>query len=266
MNYWSERSKPYVPGQINPFKVSRSKIELYKQCPRCFWLDVRKKITRPNGPPFNINKAIDQLLKKEFDGYRVKKEPHPIMVDNKVKAIPFAHADLDTWRENFVGVTTLHQPTNLHVFGAVDDLWVTNDGEVIVVDYKATAKDKPVNISSLWQISYKRQMEVYQWLLRQNGLQVSSTGYFVYCNGRLDLDGFNNRVEFTTKLIPYTGDDSWVEPTIYDMKKCMDGDMPPVGTAAMGGVCDFCSYARQRTELTLKAMQNRSSRSKSIQG
>jgi 2-isopropylmalate synthase len=32
-----------------------------------------------------------------------------------------------------------------------------------------------------WQDSYKRQMDVYQWLLRQNGLKVSNTGYFVYC-------------------------------------------------------------------------------------
>lgn len=257
MNYWRERSQPYKPGQTAPFKVSRSKIELYMQCPRCFWLDVRLKITRPNSPPFNINKAIDELLKKEFDGYRLKGEPHPLMVEHKVKAVPFAHADLDTWRENFVGVTTLHVPTNLHVFGAVDDLWVNPDGEVIVADYKATAKDKEVDIDSAWQISYKRQLEVYQWLLRQNGLKVNDTGYFVYCNGRLDLDGFNNRVEFKTKIIPYTGNDSWVEPTLLKMKTCMEGDMPAIGTAAMGGPCDFCSYARARTELTMQALRKR---------
>lgn len=255
MNYWRERSQPYKPGQTAPFKVSRSKIELFMQCPRCFWLDTRLKITRPNGPPFNINKAIDELLKKEFDTYRVKGEPHPLMVDFKVQAVPFVHADLDKWRENFVGVATLHEPTNLHVFGAVDDLWVNPEGEVIVVDYKATAKDKDVNIDSDWQISYKRQMEVYQWLLRQNGFKVNSTGYFVYCNGRLDLDGFNNRVEFKTKIIPYIGDDSWVEPTLIKMKECMEGDMPAVGTAAMGGPCDFCTYARQRTELTMQALR-----------
>lgn len=227
------------------------------QCPRCFWLDVRLKITRPNSPPFNINKAIDELLKKEFDSYRLKGEPHPLMIEHKVQAIPFVHADLDKWRENFVGVTTLHEPTNLHVFGAVDDLWVNPEGEVIVADYKATAKDKEVDIDSAWQISYKRQLEVYQWLLRQNGLKVNNTGYFVYCNGRLDLDGFNNRVEFKTKIIPYTGDDSWVEPTLLKMKECMEGDMPAIGTAAMGGPCDFCTYARARTELTMQALRKR---------
>lgn len=255
-SYWRERSQPYRPGQSAPFKVSRSKIELFMQCPRCFWLDVRLKISRPNSPPFNINKAIDELFKKEFDTYRAKGEPHPLMLEFEVPGIPFTHEKLDDWRETFVGVQHPHGATNLLVFGAVDDLWVSPDGQVIVVDYKATAKDKEVSINSGWQISYKRQMEVYQWLLRQNGLDVHPTGYFVYANGRMDLDGFNDRVEFKTKVIPYTGNDEWVEPTLLKMKACMDEDaMPPMGDSIMGGPCEFCSYAKQRTELTLKHLK-----------
>ncbi len=255
MNYQRVRSQPYQPGQKTAFKVSRSKIELFKQCPRCFWLDARLKITRPNSPPFNINKAIDELFKKEFDSYRIKSEPHPLMVKFNVAAVPFAHENLNTWRENFTGVVALHEPTNLHVFGALDDIWVNDAGELHVVDYKATAKSTEVGIDSDWQISYKRQLEVYQWLLRANGFKVSDIGYFVYTNGRMDLDGFNDRVEFRTKIIPYTGSDSWVDKTLIQMKKCLEGDMPAVGTAAMGGDCDFCTYARKRTELTLKSLQ-----------
>jgi CRISPR/Cas system-associated exonuclease Cas4 (RecB family) len=255
-NYYRERSAPYKPGQKALFKVSRSKIELFMQCPRCFWLDVRLKITRPSSPPFNINKAIDELFKKEFDTYRQKGEPHPLMVEFGVQAVPYQHESLDVWRETFTGVVAVHEPTRLHVFGAVDDLWVNDKGEVIVVDYKATAKDRDVSIDSDWQVSYKRQMEVYQWLLRQNGLKVSNTGYFVYANGRLDLDGFNDRVEFRTKVIPYQGNDAWVEPTLKRMKECMDSDkMPPIGESIMGGPCEFCTYARARTELTLKELQ-----------
>ncbi len=257
-NYWKERNKPYLPSQKEVFKVSRSKIELFMQCPRCFWLDARLKIKRPSGPPFNINKTIDELFKKEFDAYRAKAEPHPLMIDNQIKAIPFAHADLDTWRANFTGVSTLHEPTNLHVFGAVDDIWVNEAGELIVVDYKATSKASEITIDSDWQISYKRQLEVYQWLLRANGFEVNDTGYFVYTNARVDLDGFHDRVEFVTKVIPYMGSDAWVEPTLLKMKACLEGDMPPVGTAAMGGECDFCAYARSRTELTLSSLSKRS--------
>src|ERR1044071_5791092 len=102
MNYWRERSVPYVPGQTKPFKVSRSKIELFMQCQRCFWLDVRLKVKRPDGPPFNINKAIDELFKKEFDAYRLRGEPHPIMVEHKLDTIPYTHEKLDDWRETFV--------------------------------------------------------------------------------------------------------------------------------------------------------------------
>lgn len=257
-NYWRERSQPYKPGQTAPFKLSRSKIELFMQCQRCFWLDARLKITRPSSPPFQINKAIDELFKKEFDRYRAQAKPHPLMVENSIKAVPYQHDGLDTWRHNFTGVVSLHEPTNLHIFGAVDDIWVNDNHELIVVDYKATAKNKEVSLDADWQVTYKRQMEIYQWLLRQNGFAVNDTGYFVYANGRMDLDGFDNRVEFTTKVIPYIGDASWVDDVIVKMKACLENDeMPPMGIAIMGGPCEFCTYARSRTELTLAAIKRK---------
>lgn len=226
------------------------------QCPRCFWLDVRQKITRPSTPPFRINQAVDELLKKEFDHYRQKKQSHPIMIEFKVDGIPFAHKDLNTWRENFIGVQYLHKKTNLLIFGAIDDLWKMANGKLAVVDYKATAKDADVSIDADWQIMYKRQLEIYQWLLRQNGFEVQDTGYFVYTNGRLDVDNFADKIEFRTKIISYKGSDKWIESTLSKMKKVMDSDMPEVGSSAMGGDCDYCKYARARTELTIKNIQS----------
>jgi len=233
------------------------------QCPRCFWLDIRLKIKRPSGPPFQINKAIDELLKKEFDSYRTKKKPHPLMSDNQIEAIPMQHDSLDIWRQNFTGVTTLHKPTNLHIFGAIDDIWVDDNSVAYIVDYKATSKAGEVSLDAEWQNTYKRQMEIYQWLVRRNGLQVSNTGYFVYTNGRLDLDGFFDKVEFRTKIIPYTGSDKWIEPTINKLKKCMDSDkIPEVGRQVMDSSkdCEFCTYARSRTELTLTELQKKKSK------
>ena len=230
------------------------------QCPRCFWLDTRLKIKRPGSPPFNINKTIDELFKKEFDVYRAKKQPHPLMTQFKVKAIPYAHKDLDTWRANFTGVSVVHEPTNLHIFGAVDDIWVDDDGKLIVVDYKATAKDKPVKQlgpQGTWQDMYRRQMEIYQWLLKQNGFEVSDTGYFVYATGTQDRDGFNNRVDFETHVFPHHGNSDWVEPTIIKMKQVMESEMPAIGTAAMGGPCEHCEYARARTQLAVDALRTK---------
>ena len=177
------------------------------------------------------------------------------MVDNGISAIPFSHQDLNKWRHNFTGVSTLHVPTNLHIYGAIDDVWIDDQGRLMVVDYKATSKNSEVSLDADWQMSYKRQMEIYQWLLKQNGFEVNDTGYFVYTNARMDMDGFFDRLEFKTKVIAYTGRSDWVDDAILGLKKCLEGDMPKVGKAAMGGDCDYCSYAKKRTELTLKFLK-----------
>ena len=138
------RSEPYKPNQKAPFRLSRSKIELFMQCQRCFWLDVRLKITRPSSPPFNINKAIDELFKKEFDIYRSKGKPHPLMAEKGIKAVPFQHPHLDKWRRalgNDAGIDTVHKTSNLHIYGAIDDVWVDDDGNIIAVNYQS-AKEK----------------------------------------------------------------------------------------------------------------------------
>ena len=250
------RSLPYVPGQKNAFDLSRSKIELFMQCKRCFWLDTRLKIKRPDGPPFQINKLIDELFKKEFDGYRLLKKSHPIMVKNHVDAIPFAHKDLNKWRENFIGIRYYHKPTNINFFGAVDDIWINANDELIVVDYKATAKKTDVSLDADWQITYKRQLEIYQWLLKSNDFKVSTTGYFVYANGLSNFEEFNDTLHFKTKLIPYEGTTDWIEQVMLSMKECLEGDIPEIGNNIMGGECAFCAYARGRTELTLKYLKN----------
>lgn len=245
------RTKPYSTGQKEPYNISRSKIDLFMSCQRCFWLDRRLKIGRPSSPPFQINKAVDELLKKEFDTFRKQAKPHPLMIEYQVEAIPFAHDQLDNWRENFIGVQYLHKPTNLNITGAIDDVWQKPNGALIVVDYKATAKASEVSIDAPWQISYKRQVEVYQWLLRRNDFEVDNQTYFVYTNGRLDLDGFFDKVEFRTKVIPYKGDDTWVEPAIFKIKETLESEVAPKRSPD----CEFCIYAEARVKLYEKNRQ-----------
>ncbi len=237
----------YSPAGHRPYKVSRNKIELFTNCPRCFYLDRRYKIERPPGFPFNLNRAVDVLLKKEFDAHRVKGEAHPLMEAYKIDAIPFAHSELNTWRENFTGVQYWHEPTNLVIHGAVDDVWQSPNGELIVVDYKATSKDSEVTIDAEWQNSYKRQMEVYQWLLRKNGFKVSNTGYFVYANGRTDMEAFDAKLEFRVKIIPYEGSDNWVEQAVLDLTACLNSDVAPKPAQD----CEYCGYFEQRVRAKL---------------
>ena len=239
----------YRPDDPEPFKLSRSKIDLFVECPRCFYIDRRLGVGRVPGFPFALNSAVDTLLKKEFDIHRAAGTSHPLQEKYAVDAVPAGHADLDKWRHNFTGVQHFHEATNLIVFGAIDDLWVNKKGEYIVVDYKSTSKEEAITaLDNEWQDGYKRQMEVYQWLLRRNGFAVSDTGYFVYCNGKTDRKAFGGRLEFDITLIAHKGDDSWVEKTLLLIKKCLDDPRIPKAKPN----CDYCAYVEAYNKVTKK--------------
>ena len=112
----AKRFSYYDPHTTQPFRISRSKVQLFLDCPRCFYLDVRLGIKRPPGFPFSLNSAVDALLKKEFDVHRENKTMHPYIKETGLNAIPYQHENLDLWRNNFKGVSCLHKRTNFETF------------------------------------------------------------------------------------------------------------------------------------------------------
>lgn len=228
----------FNPESKEPFKISRSKIDLFLNCPKCFYLDRRLGVGQPPGYPFSLNAAVDALMKKEFDIHRAKGESHPLMKAYGIDAIPFNHEKMNEWRDTMRGIQHLHKSTNLLISGAIDDIWINSIGELMVVDYKSTAKKDEVDLEADWQIGYKRQAEIYQWLFRKNNFKVLDTAYFVYCNGDTDKEAFDGKLEFNISILPYKGSDSWVEKTIFDIYECLKKDELPLS----GQDCDFCRY------------------------
>lgn len=238
-------------------KLSRSKIKLFTDCPRCFWLGERHDIKRPPPAPYTINSAIDYLLKQEFDIHRAAGTPHPIMVENKMDAVPFNHPEINKWRHNFTGVRFEYKPADILVFGAVDDVWVKPNGELIIVDYKATG----ANQHQIYP-DYKQQMEVYQWLMRQNGFNVSSTGYFLFakvnkaggfapleadahCEPSRLLTGHAPRaLQFDTFLEPCEGNSDWMDGTLMAMRRTLNMAESPAASPK----CVYCEYIRNGAE------------------
>jgi PD-(D/E)XK nuclease superfamily len=237
--YYKPDRKPDWNYGGNKWRLSRSKIGLFTDCARCFYIDNKLGTARPPGFPFNLNSAVDALLKKEFDIHRDGKSSHPLMKAYGIDAVPFQHPKMDIWRENFKGIDYLHPMTGFTISGAVDDVWVNPKGELMIVDYKSTSKDEKIEaLDQEWHDGYKHQMEVYQWLFRRNGFSVSNTGYFVYANASKDKEAFDGKLEFDLTLIPHKGDDSWVEPTLLEIKACLDSNELPQASAD----CDFCTY------------------------
>jgi len=241
--YHRRRRNLYNPNSKAPFRISRSKIDMFLQCPRCFYLDRRLGLGRPSMPGWALNSAVDQLLKNEFDLLRKKGQAHKLMKEYGIDAIPLKHPDLPIWRDDvyrYVGASILHQPTNLEICGIVDDIWVNKRGELLIVDYKSTSTSKEISLEDEYKQGYKRQMEIYQWIFRQKGLKVCDIGYFVFANAGKNRPQFDGRLEFEMSIISHRGDDSWVESSILAIKKCLDGDkIPPANSD-----CEFCEYRK----------------------
>ncbi len=230
----------YSNSESKIYRLSRSKLELFSRCQRCFYLDRKLGVGHPPSYPFNLNIAVDELLKKEFDTYRFEQKTHPFFIENNIEAVPFKHDDINKWRDSLhAGIQYTVPGTNIMLYGGIDDIWVnTNTKELIVVDYKATSKKETVSLDADWQSGYKRQAEIYQWLLRKNGFVVSNTAYFVYCNGKASAEKFDKQLQFDVSLLPYVGDDSWVENSIIEAYKCLQSDViPPISES-----CDYCQY------------------------
>ena len=243
----SEYIKKYNPNRSAEWnyggpkwKLSRSKIDFFMECERCFYLDNKLGTKRPGFPSFNLNIAVDELFKKEFDINRKAGTQHPIMTQYKIDAVPFAHKNLDNWRDPFVGIMHVHEPTRLVVSGGVDDIWVRPNGNLIIIDYKSTSKNGKIEAlgDSPWEVQYTRQLGVYRWLLEKNGFTVDPTGYLVYANADKNLDAFDNKLIFETTLVSVETDVTWIDKTLADIKTCLDSEKLP----SIGSSCEFCPY------------------------
>jgi hypothetical protein len=250
------RSNLYKLGQKEPFNVSRSKIDLFLECPQCFYLDRRLGIARPDMPGWSLNSAVDVLLKNEFDLLREQQKPHALMQKLGINAVPFSHPDLAIWRDDNhkrIGACFLHKATNINVCGIIDDIWQNQTTKQLhIVDYKSTSTDYPISLDGEYKVGYKRQMEVYQWIFKKLGFDVSPIGYFFFANGQKNRPAFMGRLEFENSIIPYQGNNSWVEPALVEIKKTLELDSLPESAKT----CQHCGYRKLIHSESFKVQAN----------
>lgn len=223
-------------------QLSRSKIDLFLECPRCFYEDVARNNARPGGLPFTLNNAVDALFKREFDHYRAAQQPHPLFATVNLDAVPLSDPRMDDWRANFTGVRWLDPDTGWTLYGAIDDLWLGADGQVLVADYKATSKATELAADQLYA-GYRRQAEVYQFLVAQQGLTVSDRAWFVWTNGIKTADRFDDTLRFRTILVPHDGDRSWVLATFRAAVATVIATTVPDPATD----CEWCSFVARRS-------------------
>lgn len=246
----------YQRGTNSIFKLSRSKLSQFVECQRCFYLDRVKGLKEPSMPSWTLNSAVDTLLKKEFDIYRFQKKPHPIMIEQNLNFIPFEHEDFNRWRDSLKGgISFIDTDTNLEIYGGIDDLWYDIDKkELVVVDYKTQSSITPVEVETYlknpFHQSYKLQMDIYVYILQQMGrklnINVSNRTFFLVYNAEKSYDKFDNKLNFTAKLIPYEANTSKIKNLIIEAKKVLESETIP----NLNTNCEKCMYLEANKFLT----------------
>lgn len=237
------KKKLYSPNQNELFQISRSNIQSFLECPRCYYLQTVKGVKHPSGLPLPINMAIDSILKKEFDYYREKNSPHPEVQKFLHAPIrPYDGEEFIGWRK---GAKIIHDQTNFEILGKFDDVWCNTDAsELFLADYKGGAVSA-TGITVLHQ-SFRNQMDIYLWIAKKIDNRFSNRTFFYY--KKLKKDDFMDDSKFITEIIEYIADDNWVEETIVELKACLNRDNPPLPNDD----CKYCNYISQIQGESLK--------------
>jgi len=205
-----------------PIKLSPSSLNLYLECPHCFWLEKRRGIKRPPPYPYALNTAVDVLLKEEFDRYRAENKSHPLLLAHKIPAKLFPNQNLlNQWRSNFAGLRYFDSELDATLFGAVDDVLEFEDGKLAAMDYKSTGSA----VATVYD-RFQLQMDIYTYLLEKNGFLTPRKGYlafYIVDKG----NGFGDRLPFRKELHEIDTNPSDVPEIFKEAVALLRREMPP---------------------------------------
>ena len=209
-------------------QLSPNSLNLFLECPHCFWLDKNLGIKRPPPYPYALNSAVDGLLKEEFDTYRAKNLPHPLLQDNNINAKLFPNQKLlNQWRNNFAGIRYFDEALGATLFGAVDDVLELDpsagSGQVRIapLDYKSTGSTV-ANVYDRFQL----QLDTYAFLMEKNGYKTSGKGYLAFYI--VDKSrGFIDRLPFRKEVVEIDTNPSDIYEIFKDAVQVLRQPQPP---------------------------------------
>lgn len=156
-------------------KLSPSTIGLFLDCPRCFWLHMNSRIKRPSGIFPSLPAGMDRIFKEHFDSHR-KDDTHPEELRDTRGHLFKDLEKLNEWRNNFRGLRFIDNETGATLMGALDDLFVTDDGKYAPLDFKTRGFPR----RSDTHFHYQHQMDLYGFLLQKNGMEPAGFAILIF--------------------------------------------------------------------------------------
>ncbi len=215
--------------------LSPSALNLFRDCPRCFWLEKIKSIKRPRGIFPSLPAGMDRVIKTYFDDFRKKGTLPPEFAVAGFKDVQLYanQAQLDLWREWKTG-PRLEESDGSSLFGAIDDLMV-KDGKYIPFDYKT--KGSPTSPEDAEKY-YQNQIDCYALLLERSGLPQAGHGYLLYYSPKQVSE--KGWVNFNLQAIRLETKTDRAMKTFRAAVELLKGDLPESSER-----CEYCSWIRQ---------------------
>jgi len=198
-------------------KISPKSLDLYFECPKCFWQLKNENIKRPGIFPYQLNLEVDEILKQEFDYYRKTNKKHPLLEANNIPGRLFKNQTLlNKWRAKGLSYTDY----NAQLYGLVDDIIDFGDGKLAPFDYKTTSNNLS-KISDRFQL----QMDIYTYLLEKNGYSTPRKGIMAFY--LIDKDNkFKDKLPFRKEIKIIDTDPSYITKLFKEVVNFLKKEAP----------------------------------------
>lgn len=215
-----------------PIKLSPSTLNLFLDCPRCFWLDKVKNIKRPRGIFPSLPGGMDRVIKAHFDTFRASKSLPSELSGSDFEGVALFgdQMKLEQWRNWRTGLV-YHDSPEVLLSGALDDLLV-KDGQFIPFDYKTkgsvTTREDAVKY-------YQNQLDCYTLLLHENKMPAAGFAFLLYYSPKKVSE--QGAVLFELQAIKIPTDPERARATLRNAAALLKGALP-----RENGFCEYCCW------------------------
>ena len=212
-------------------QLSYSALSIFKECPRCFWLDMNKKFTRPRGIFSSFPGGVDKILKEKLEVYRGSLPPALAECPQLKGFELYSGADLGKMRNWKTNPLRMSDSKGNILVGAFDDLlYNPTTQEYALLDYKTKGSDANQEYCEKY---YQSQMDIYTRFLELGGKKVANFGVLLYF-WPIPAEGLIDFMQKPFFLIPNTAN---AEKLFKDAIACLEEKIPAIGLD-----CEWCRF------------------------
>ena len=234
-------------GKTSKIRLSATSLRQFIDCPRCFWISKKLKIDLGGIFP-SVTRGIDVKLKEYFDYCRERKTAPDFLKDNIVDVSLFPDMDKMKKMRHWASGLSYKLNEDCVIIGAFDDL-IMEKNLYTPFDFKSKGGPATLETSTYNQF----QLDLYSFLLQQNGYELSGNGYLgvFYPSVVETLKDVKNTVNMKMKvdLLKLKVHPETILKIAQAAFDCLNGPIPDSFEK-----CNVCNYIKKTKEALQEKM------------